>query len=200
MTLLERYWPTLVAIPVMATVGFWLWSNQSEETVIEELPSALIQEEGGERGTLDAKAEEELPTSLGRPQGRQILEPIQPSSSGAEYREILEVVPETPGQPERDYTQDSPEVKRALSQIKIEMYGSADCVDCGAARSFMSANHLKFADYNIETNSALKETAHDLGGSSGIPVIVIDGEVLRGFSQSAFQAKLTSAVRARIQQ
>jgi glutaredoxin 3 len=108
-------------------------------------------------------------------------------------------VPEKPGEAGKDYNQDSPEVKKVLSQVSIELYGAPRCSECDAARSFMSANRLRFADYNTEANPDFEERARRLSGSAGLPVIVIDGKVLRGFSQSTFQTLLSSAVQSRIE-
>lgn len=203
----ERHWPTLVAIPVMVGVGLWFWSNRSVELVTEE-PPRLAQEankvglgnpaeSGNENGE---EVESDTPTAFAGPAAAPALKPLLPSNSGAEYRESLQFVEGTQGAPGKEFTQDSPEVKGALSQVSIELYGTNDCVHCEAAREFMKANQLRFVDHDVEADPMKLETARRLSGKDGVPVIVIDGKVLRGFSQGAFQAALTDAVRVRVQQ
>ncbi len=195
MTFFERYWPTLVAVPVMAGVGFWFWSNRSSE-IVQELPSSAgeFPDSTGTEQTI----EDDIPTVLGSGQSRPKLEPLAPLKPRVEYRETLQFVEGTPGEPGEELTQESAEVEGALRQVKIELYGTQDCVHCEAARDFMKANQLNFANHDVDADPMKKETARRLSGSTGVPVIVIDGKVLRGFSQGAFQASLTSAVRSRI--
>ncbi len=195
MTFFERYWPSLVAIPVMAGVGFWFWSNQSPE-IVEELPSTTGEFPDSASGV--QSVEDDTPTVLGRAQSGSKIEPLAPTQPRVEYRETLQFVEGTPSEPDEEFTQESPEVKAALGQVKIELYGTRDCVHCQAARDFMKANQLRFADHDVDADPMKKETARRLSGSTGVPVIVIDGKVLRGFSQGTFQTTLTSAVRSRI--
>lgn len=201
MSFLERYWPSLVAIPIVIGAAIWLYPSDKKELIVEELPSDM-QQEGGELALELAGSEAD---SYGAEvdqenseEGGEVLEPILPESR-TELRKTLRFEhrpSEDPG--ETEYNENSPEVKRALSQVNIELFGTDWCGHCRKAREFMRANGISFTNHDVDANPMLKERARRLSGSGGVPVIVIDGAVMTGFSVPSFQSRLTHALKKRV--
>ena len=73
----------------------------------------------------------------------------------------------------------------------VDLYTTSWCPYCVKARAFLRANNVPFKDYDIEkdTNAARRKRQLD-SGSTGVPLAVIKGKVIRGFSENAYQRAL----------
>lgn len=75
----------------------------------------------------------------------------------------------------------------AKAAPKIELYTTSWCGACSAARAYLNARGAPFQEYDIEKDEQAMTRFQGYGGR-GVPLAVIDGSVVRGFSQSAFDA------------
>lgn len=196
MSFIERYWPSLVAAPVVVVTAIWLFPRGNDEQLIHELPSDVQVSES------ESGQEEAEPGFEAEEQGRQgepgeVLEPSLPQPR-TELRKTLVLVDKPAEIEEKEYSENSPEVKQALAQVKVELFGTASCAHCRKAREFMRANGISFSDHDVDSSPMLKERARRLSGSGAVPVIVIDGSVMTGFSVSGFQSRLTQALKKRV--
>lgn len=122
-----------------------------------------------------------------------------PPAPRVEMLPILTLVesPPRPDEEGRTLTQDDPLVKKALSDIKIEVFSPSDDETGKQAAAFLSHNQLPYVQH--DTASVMnKERARRMAGSGDGVVIVVDGRALRGFSQDEIQTALTDAVKKRV--
>ena len=78
------------------------------------------------------------------------------------------------------------------------MYEADWCGVCRQARAFFEHNGISYTSRDVDADPNVKEKARRLSGNTSIPVIVIDGKVMQGFSEEAVQSALTSAVKSRV--
>jgi mycoredoxin len=65
----------------------------------------------------------------------------------------------------------------------VILYATQWCGYCKKARSLLNENNTPFYEYDIETSEEGKKQHKTLGGK-GIPVLLINGEVLKGYNPS----------------
>jgi glutaredoxin len=74
---------------------------------------------------------------------------------------------------------------------QVDLYVTSWCPYCKKAMAFLHKNNIAFNAYDIEQDldaAARKKTLDP--GYSGIPLAVINGTTIRGFSQSIYQQAL----------
>jgi len=65
----------------------------------------------------------------------------------------------------------------------VAVYGTSWCPACRRARDYFRSAGIPFDDYDVEKDTDARARMDRLGGGSGVPAIVIGGQVFRGFSQ-----------------
>lgn len=76
--------------------------------------------------------------------------------------------------------------QREKEKIKVTMYATKWCGYCRAARGYFAAKDIKYVEYDIEHDRDAKAAFKRLGGK-GVPLIVINNQVMRGFSEERFE-------------
>lgn len=66
---------------------------------------------------------------------------------------------------------------------RVTLFATSWCGYCAKAREFFQSNDIAYLDLDIEKN-ADAEAEHEAIGGRGVPVIVVDGHVLHGWSES----------------
>jgi glutaredoxin-like YruB-family protein len=70
-----------------------------------------------------------------------------------------------------------------MATKKVKIYTTDYCVYCRAAKDFFVKNKIPFEEINVgEDEEALNEMV-TISGQMGVPVIVIDNEVIIGFNE-----------------
>jgi glutaredoxin len=196
----SRYWPTLLGIVVVGIVAKLL-VPESEESV--RPPHRIMAEE---RADL-VDDPEQMPESPKMDDLRRTVvtptraEPAQEPDSRPSSEDRVRDTPSLDqpiAAPAHTLTQDDEEVKVALARVQVELYEADWCPHCRRARQFLRSNGITYSSHDVDHEPGAKERAHELTGRGGIPVIVIDGEVLQGFSDAAVSAGLKQAVARRL--
>jgi glutaredoxin len=66
---------------------------------------------------------------------------------------------------------------------RVTIYTTAWCSVCRTAKAYLTNHHVVFTEKDVDTDKAAKaELAARLPGFKGVPVIDIDGKLLKGFS------------------
>jgi glutaredoxin-like YruB-family protein len=73
---------------------------------------------------------------------------------------------------------------------EVVVYTTSWCGWCKKTLSYFDANGVDYENRDVEANAEWAEEMHDLTGSGGVPVIVIDGEVIKGFNQAKIEKLL----------
>jgi len=201
--LLRRYWPVFLVAMVGGFLGYrWMPEGSARSRGV---PGALLDPiVPSSPAKADAAPASSAPSAVG---GKQLGEVPNAGSLAAapqfEIREVLlAVAVDEPAESKlRTLTQDSPEVKTALSQLKIEIYRQGEAQDAQEVEKFLTHNNLPFAVRDMK-DAMERERARRLSGQAQPPeqtLIVIDGQVLSDYSQDALQDLLVSATKKRIQ-
>lgn len=77
----------------------------------------------------------------------------------------------------------------AIHPEGVVLYATDWCGYCQKTRAFFKQNNIAFVEYDIEKSAEGKAQYDKLNGS-GIPLVVIRGEVLRGYNPSAMKSVL----------
>lgn len=71
----------------------------------------------------------------------------------------------------------------------VVLYATDWCGYCKKTREFFKQHNIAYVEYDIEKSTEGKEQYDQLRGS-GIPLVVIRGEVMRGYDPNAFKEAL----------
>ncbi|MEZ0209616.1 MAG: glutaredoxin family protein [Methylophilus sp.] len=76
-----------------------------------------------------------------------------------------------------------------FGQGKVTLYATDWCPYCAKTRALLEQKQIPYKEYNIETSEQGRDQYQRLAGK-GVPVLLIDGEVVRGFNEKTIVAAL----------
>jgi len=88
----------------------------------------------------------------------------------------------------------SPSAKPApeYEETEVELYTTSWCGYCRQAREFFHARRIPFTEYNIEIDEEAARRKQEIDPRPGIPLAVINGQIILGFSKTAYEQALVS--------
>ncbi|MCA9537085.1 MAG: glutaredoxin family protein, partial [Myxococcales bacterium] len=89
------------------------------------------------------------------------------------------------------------ELQSARARVPVVMYSTTWCGVCASARTYLDARRVRFTEYDVESNEAARAEHARLNPQRSVPTFDIGGEVLTGFSETAFEAALDAAAARR---
>lgn len=72
----------------------------------------------------------------------------------------------------------------------VVMYTTSWCGYCKKAREYFNSRGIYFTDFDIEKDPAAMERRLALGGGKSVPLVIVNGAVIRGYSALSFDAAL----------
>jgi len=66
---------------------------------------------------------------------------------------------------------------------KIEIYSTPTCHFCQMTKEFLKEHNIPYTDYNVATDLERRKEMIAKSGQMGVPVIVIDGQLMVGFDR-----------------
>lgn len=75
------------------------------------------------------------------------------------------------------------------AHAQVVMYATEWCGYCKQTRQFLDSKGIPFQEYDIEKSAEGRKAYEALGGR-GIPLIDVNGTIIRGFSEEAILAAL----------
>lgn len=75
------------------------------------------------------------------------------------------------------------------AQARVVLYATDWCGYCKQTRRFLDSKGIPFKEYDIEKSAEGRKAYEALGGR-GIPMIDVNGTIIRGFSEEAILAAL----------
>lgn len=75
------------------------------------------------------------------------------------------------------------------SSDQVVLYATAWCGYCKKARELLAENNVPYYEYDIEKSKEGKEQHRKLGGK-GIPLLVINGDVIKGYNPNKIMQSL----------
>ena len=67
--------------------------------------------------------------------------------------------------------------------MKVEIYSTPTCPYCHKAKDYFKANNIEYTDYNVAEDQEKGKEMVVKSGQMGVPVIVIDEQVIVGFDK-----------------
>ena len=74
--------------------------------------------------------------------------------------------------------------------MDVKLYTSPACGYCHQAKRYLVERGAKFTEYDISVDRAAAEEIVRLTGQMGVPVIVVDGDVIIGFDRARLEQLL----------
>ena len=73
---------------------------------------------------------------------------------------------------------------------RVKVYSTPTCPWCHKAKEFLEENKIEFEDINVAEDQKAAEEMVEKSGQRGVPVIMIDDEVIVGFNPDAIKKAL----------
>ena len=70
-----------------------------------------------------------------------------------------------------------------MADKKVVIYSTPTCPYCKRAKDYLSQKGISYTDINVAQDKEKAKEMIDKSGQMGVPVIIIDGEIMVGFNQ-----------------
>lgn len=67
---------------------------------------------------------------------------------------------------------------------KIQIYSTPTCHYCHMAKDFFAEKNIAYDDFNVAADLEKRKEMVEKSGQMGVPVILIDGEMIVGFDKA----------------
>ncbi|HEY2255306.1 MAG TPA: glutaredoxin family protein [Variovorax sp.] len=84
------------------------------------------------------------------------------------------------------------ELRQVVQRYPVTLYAGADCAPCGAARSLLTTRGVPFDERTIKSNEDIAALQR-LSGQTGLPLLTIGAQQVKGFSDSEWSQYLDAA-------
>lgn len=73
---------------------------------------------------------------------------------------------------------------------KVQIYTTPTCVYCAAAKKFFGEKGVTFQEYDVATDLDKRKEMVERTGQMGVPVIMVDNDIVVGFNRSRLEQLL----------
>jgi glutaredoxin-like YruB-family protein len=67
--------------------------------------------------------------------------------------------------------------------LKVKVYSTPTCPYCKMARSYLDENGVAYDDVDVTKDATGRDEMIKKSGQMGVPVILVDGEIVIGFDK-----------------
>jgi glutaredoxin-like YruB-family protein len=85
---------------------------------------------------------------------------------------------------------------RDINDISVILYATDWCPYCKKTREYLNAKGIRFTEYDIDKDRNKREEMRRKSGSNGVPVLDIEGTIIRGFNRSEISSTIESKRKA----
>ena len=75
---------------------------------------------------------------------------------------------------------------------KVEIYSTPTCPYCNMAKDYLKEKGVDYTEYNVADDQAKAQEMVEKSGQMGVPVIVVNGELMVGFQKEKMEALLAN--------
>ena len=72
-----------------------------------------------------------------------------------------------------------------MEQKEVKIYTTSTCVYCKGAKEYLKGKGINFEEINLSEHPDRVQEMVQMTGQMGVPVILIDGQVIIGFDRGA---------------
>ena len=73
---------------------------------------------------------------------------------------------------------------------KVKIYTTPTCGYCNIAKDFFDENNIKYEVFDVSIDEKKRQELVDISGQMGVPVIMVDDEMIIGFDQAKISGLL----------
>ncbi len=77
-----------------------------------------------------------------------------------------------------------------MSPKEVKVYSTPTCPYCRMTRKLLEDNGVQYQDFDVAGDKAARYEMISKSGQMGVPVLVIDGEMIIGFDQAELRQRL----------
>ncbi len=66
---------------------------------------------------------------------------------------------------------------------KVTVYSTPTCHYCNMAKDYFAQNHIEYEAFDVSMDAEKRKEMMQKSGQLGVPVILVDGEVVVGFDK-----------------
>ena len=78
-----------------------------------------------------------------------------------------------------------------MAEKQVVIYSTPTCPYCKRAKEYLTRREIPFKEYNVAADRKAAKEMVKRSGQLGVPVIMVDGEVLVGFHQDRLDEMLS---------
>ena len=75
-------------------------------------------------------------------------------------------------------------------QKVVKVYSTSTCPHCKGVKNFLNEKGLIFEEFNVLEDQNARKEMIDKSGQMGVPVIIVDDEIVIGFNRESLENKL----------
>lgn len=79
---------------------------------------------------------------------------------------------------------------------KVEIYTTPFCAYCKMAKEYFAKNNVQYTEYDVAADVKRRQEMLDKTHQFGVPVIVIDGQIVIGFDRPKINQLLAEGLKA----
>lgn len=72
----------------------------------------------------------------------------------------------------------------------VTIYSTPTCGYCKKAKSYFAENDIEYTEHDVSSDKEAAQEMIEKSGQKGVPVIVVDDEIVVGFDQSRLDSLL----------
>lgn len=73
---------------------------------------------------------------------------------------------------------------------KVKIYTTPACGYCQMAKEYFKENNIEYEEYNVAEDAEKRQEMFEKSGQAGVPIIEIDGEIIKGFDREKIEEAL----------
>lgn len=70
-----------------------------------------------------------------------------------------------------------------MTDKKVTIYSTPTCHFCSMAKDYFNSNGVKYESFDVASDSAKRAEMMEVSGQLGVPVIVVEDNVIIGFNK-----------------
>jgi glutaredoxin len=94
---------------------------------------------------------------------------------------------------DREKSKETVAPQQSAKPPKVDLYVTSWCKYCKMARNYLRANKVAFNEYDIDKDGRAAKRRQELDPRPGVPLAVINGQIIVGFSESSYARALKTA-------